>query len=142
MFAMFCVWIKKCRSTYLSVFPDRRFRVGRDRRGIIVEYQSVCPFVGMGSPTPPPQASKSLPLNPKWGEAIFLSGERVGAPVRTTGREPRTLYSYVSSDDVETYHNVLRKKGNRNRYPACKISFPRILRYAEHSPSQIMVLSE
>jgi hypothetical protein len=40
------------------------------RRGIIVyiEYQSVCPFVGIGSPPPPPpQASVSPLLDPKGG---------------------------------------------------------------------------
>ncbi len=48
------IWIEGCIS------KDK----GLKRRGIIayIEFQSVCPFVGIGSPTPPsPQACVSSP---------------------------------------------------------------------------------
>ncbi len=49
----------------------------QDRRVVSVEYQSACPFVGIGPPPPqPPQASVSPPLGPKGeGEQHSLAGE-------------------------------------------------------------------
>ncbi len=64
----------------------------QNRRGTVVhlEYRSVCPIVGIGSPwplPPPPQASVSPPLDPKrGGESIPLLRVRGrGGPIRTTG---------------------------------------------------------
>ncbi len=50
------------------------------RRGIIayIEYQSVCSFVGFGSP--PPTASVSPPLDPKVGKQHSLAGEGIWRP--------------------------------------------------------------
>jgi hypothetical protein len=55
---------------------------------ICIEYQSSCPFVGIGSPTPP-QASVSPPLDPGGGGAsnTLFTGEGVGDPILTTGQK-------------------------------------------------------
>ncbi len=46
-----------------------------------IEYQSVCPFVGIESHIPPPpQARVSSPLDPKGGEQHTVAGEGVVGP--------------------------------------------------------------
>ncbi len=59
-------------------------------------YESVCPFVGItvGSPPPPPQARVTPPWTQKGEEQHFLEGERVGWPIRTTGK--KALHSVYS----------------------------------------------
>ncbi len=62
------------------------------RREILVymEYQSVCPCVGIrSSPLSPPQASVSPALDPMGGggEQNSLAVEGVGDPIRTTGQK-------------------------------------------------------
>jgi hypothetical protein len=55
-----------------------------------IEYQSVCPFVGIGPPPPP--ASVSPSLDPNGEEQHSLSGEGGwGDPIRT-GKESLALY--------------------------------------------------
>ncbi len=58
------------------------------RREIIIvylEYQSVCPIVGIGPPPTPSSESECVsPLDPKGGQHS-LAGEWVGDPSRTTG---------------------------------------------------------
>jgi hypothetical protein len=52
-------------------------REGEPRRGIMIyiEYQSVCPFVGIGSPPPPFPVSECVsPLDPKGGGATLPCG--------------------------------------------------------------------
>jgi hypothetical protein len=62
------------------------------------DYQSVCPFVRIGSP---PRSSYSLPpklvclpLDPKGGNNIRLRVRGWGDPIRTTDRKLGTLYVY------------------------------------------------
>jgi hypothetical protein len=68
-------------------------------QGIIlcIEYWSVCPFVGIGSPRlPPPKASVSPPwIQTGEGEQHSLAGEGVGPwgnPIPTKGQ---TLWYYI-----------------------------------------------
>ena len=58
-------------------------------RGIIVyiEYQSVCPFIGIGSPTLSPASQCVSPLGPKGGGATLE-----GAQFRQIDRKPGILY--------------------------------------------------
>ncbi len=51
-----------------------------------VEYQSVCPFVEIGSPTPFPEASVSTPLAKGRG-VTFVCFRGWGDPTRTTGQK-------------------------------------------------------
>jgi hypothetical protein len=49
--------------------------------GLYIEYQSVCPFVGIEFPLPPPpQASVSPPWTQREGEQHSLADEEVGGP--------------------------------------------------------------
>ncbi len=66
------------------------------RRGIrvYIEHQSVCPFVGIGSPFIP-QTSVATPLGHKWGETHALTrggGEWVGGPNYDEGTETLVLF--------------------------------------------------
>jgi hypothetical protein len=47
---------------------ESKYRVGAKRRGIIeyIEYQSVCPFVGIGSPPPPRPSPHTSVSPPPW----------------------------------------------------------------------------
>jgi hypothetical protein len=60
-----------------------------------IEYQSVCPFVGNGSPHPLSRTRMCLPIGPKGGwEQHSLAGEEVGDPIRTTGKKAwHSVYS-------------------------------------------------
>jgi hypothetical protein len=52
------------------------------------EYQSVCPFVGIGSPHLPPRTRLWLPPGSKWGGGTHsLAGEIVGVPNSDEGTE-------------------------------------------------------
>jgi hypothetical protein len=67
-------------------------------RGIIVhiEYQSVRPFVGIGSSHPLPRKRVRVCLSPgpKGGEQHTLAGEGWGDPIRTTGQKAwHSVYS-------------------------------------------------
>jgi hypothetical protein len=66
--------------------------VGMDVEGFIIyiECQSVCLFVGIGSPTPSPQPSVSSPLDPKMeGEHHSLACEN---KFRRLDKKPSTLW--------------------------------------------------
>jgi hypothetical protein len=68
-----------------------------DKSGVIIfciECQSVCHFVGIGSPrphTPSPQASVSSPLGSKGGEQHSLAGEGLGGHNSDDWTESLTL---------------------------------------------------
>ncbi len=57
-----------------------------------IEYQNVCPFVGIGSPLPPrQQASVSPPLGPKGGGATLPCGWGGGGPNSDDWKESLAL---------------------------------------------------
>jgi hypothetical protein len=61
-------------------------------------YESVCPFVGIGSPhTLPVKRVFLLPWTQRGEEQHFLVGERVGDPIRTTGKKAWHSVCSVSS---------------------------------------------
>ncbi len=68
-----------------------------NRRGIIIvyiEYQSVCPFVEIGSHHPIPCKGVCLPLGPKGGSDTPSRVRGWRDPVRTTGQKPwHSVYS-------------------------------------------------
>ncbi len=82
-----------------------RFFLNRDYRdsprAIIVynipymNYQSVCPFVGIGCPTPPPPPAREcvLPLDPNGGESTLPGGWGGGGPNSDEGTD--TLIVHV-----------------------------------------------
>jgi hypothetical protein len=53
---------------------------------VYIEYQSSCPLVGIGSPTPYPGNECGLPGH-KRGEPHSLAGEGVGGPIPTKGQK-------------------------------------------------------
>ncbi len=81
------------------VLGKRRLR----RRGIMIiilclEYQSVCPFVRIGSPRAPSTASECVPPEPKGGGNTRwrVMGLGRGEPIRTTGEKAwHSVYSVV-----------------------------------------------
>ncbi len=96
--------------------PPPRQAMLASRRGSIVyiEYQSVCPFVGMGSPTPSPASQCVSPLGPKGGEQHSFANE--GAQFRQIDRKPGTLYILWGKLYKYTYlytqrRNIQYKKG-------------------------------
>ncbi len=60
-----------------AVWSEQHYHVCK---GIIVNiaYQSLCPFIGIGSP--PPQPARVSPLDPKGEEQHSLAGEGMGGP--------------------------------------------------------------
>jgi hypothetical protein len=76
-----------------------RYTEGVHSRGIIVdkEYQSVCPLVGIGSPTPSPTSECVSPLGTKGGSITLPRGVREwGDPIRTIGKKAwHSVYSLV-----------------------------------------------
>ncbi len=70
------VWLYITHCTYRS-------GEGEDHR-IYTEYQSVCPFVGFGSPPPPhAQASVAPPLCIQGGDTLACGGRGWGNPIPT-----------------------------------------------------------
>jgi hypothetical protein len=72
--------------------------------GIIVhiEYQSVCPFVGIGNP-PPPERECVSPLDPKGEEHNSLACEEMGGPNSDDWAKSLTLCILCDSKP----HNIL-----------------------------------
>ncbi len=70
--------------------PLHAMLASRRRIIVYIEYQSVCPFVGIGSPTPTPTSQCVSPLGPKGGDQHSLADE--GAQLRQIDRKPGTLY--------------------------------------------------
>jgi hypothetical protein len=70
------------------------------RRWIIVylEYQSVCPIVEVGSPTPSPASECVSSLGPKGGEQHYLAGPGVGGPNSDDWIETCTVLKVKSSE--------------------------------------------
>ncbi len=60
-------------------------------------YEIVCPFVGIRFPTPSPASEGSPPWTQKGEGQHFLAGERVGDPIRTTGKKAWHSVCSVSS---------------------------------------------
>ncbi len=77
----------------LCLYKSRDSPVRYTRRGIIVyilyiNYQSVSPFVGIGSLHPFPSSKCVSPLDPKWGGATLAREWRGwGDPFRMTGKK-------------------------------------------------------
>ena len=67
------------------------------RRGIIVivylEYQSVCPIVGIGSPHPFSESERVSPLGSKGGEEHLFQVRGWGTQFGRLDRRPGTLYT-------------------------------------------------
>jgi hypothetical protein len=76
---------------------DRCWDRACPERRVYLEYQSVCPFVGIGSHPPPshPQANVPPPtLDPREGESTLACGRRgVGTKFEQLDRKPGTLYT-------------------------------------------------
>ncbi len=72
--------------------PPTRQAMLASRRGIIVyiEYQIVCPFVGIGSPTPSPASQCVSPLGPKGGSNTRL---RMRGP--NSGKQTESLAFFI-----------------------------------------------
>jgi hypothetical protein len=74
----------------MAFFIGVNKKVGCYRRGIIVyiEYQNVCPFVGIGSHPPLPHAASDCvsPIGPN-GVATLAGGLEWEDPIRTTGQK-------------------------------------------------------
>ncbi len=127
----FLLYMKIHESTCLPQWREERNWKGGTRRGIIVylEYQSVCPFVEIGSHYPLPLAGGCLPpWNQKREDQHSTVPRGWGDPVRTTvnkswhsvnfvevlhptclwmGRGGVNLWSSFRKDDIRTWAYLL-----------------------------------
>jgi hypothetical protein len=74
-----------------------------------LEYHSVCPVVGIGTPPPPlPQASvHPLPPEPKGGNALAYGRGGGVVPIRTGGEKVYRLFLHPTGRvDRVLYHSV------------------------------------
>ncbi len=84
-----------------TLLRQRGWTIDGNRRVILVyiDYQSVCPFVGIGSPSPPPQAIASSPWTQRGGKQHSLAGEGVGGTqFGQLDRKPDTAAGFLAAD--------------------------------------------
>ncbi len=86
-----------CNEILSMAWTEGGTPMGHHPRGIIryIEYQSVCPFVGFGSPHPLTRKRVELPPRSQLGGYThFLAGKRNGGPNADEGTDTLVLYVY------------------------------------------------
>jgi hypothetical protein len=70
---MFCKKMGKWREKKIIIYSSK-YTHCHTWMIVYIEYQSVCPFIGIGSLTPSPASECVSPLGPKGGRATLACG--------------------------------------------------------------------